>query len=150
MALLKSSYKCPGPGFTMDHLRKMSVESGIEYSNWGDASFPACSRVTIVAREPCLRGSLSCACSASAKFHARWSGWMVPGRRHLAQLGLEGPPGAVLGLRGWRRASPLARLPALLCVQGPLLCLQIHSHQDVLHILIKVLPWAGRPPDRWL
>lgn len=35
-------------------------------------------------------------------------------------------------------------------VQGPLLCLQIHSHQDVLHILIKVPPLAGRASAGWL
>lgn len=34
------------------------------------------------------------------------------------------------------------------CVQGLLLCLQIPSLQDVLHILIKVPPWAGRDSDR--
>lgn len=130
--------------------KKMSVESGIENFKWGDARpFLACSRGH---RAPqwTPRGSLLCGCSAPAKLHAWWSRWRVQGRHHLAWPALEGPPGAVLGLRGWRRASPLAGPLAPLQLQGLLLCLRIHSHQDVLHILIKVPPWAGRASDRWL
>lgn len=60
------------------------------------------------------------------------------------------PPGLERGQLHRGRSGGTERGPCISPVQGPLLCLHTHSHQDVLHILIKVPPWAGRAPARWL
>lgn len=75
---------------------------------------------------------------------------MVQGRQHHAQPALGGPPGAVLASGAGEGPAPPTWPACTARVQGPLLCLQIHSHQDVLHILIKVPPCAGRASDGWL
>lgn len=48
-------------------------------------------------------------CSAPTEAPARWRG------HHPCPACSEAPPGTGLGLRGWRRASPLAGLPVLPC-----------------------------------
>lgn len=63
----------------------------------------------------------------------------------MLQPALEGPPGTAL-------ASGAGDGPALPSYLGPRTA-PVSSdppHQDVLHILIKVLPWTGRASDRWL
>lgn len=107
-----------------------------------------------------LWGALFCeASSAPAELRAQLSadgGWCrtdVSTPQHalealLAQALASGAgegPSSTGGGGGGQRGSP-----CISPVQGPLLCLHTHSHQDVLHILIKVPPWAGRAPARWL
>lgn len=53
-------------------------------------------------------------------------------------------------LPGWRRASSKLVWPALLLSKAGSCAFRASSPQHVLHILIKVPPWAGRASDRWL
>lgn len=46
---------------------------------------------------------------------------------------------------GLEKGQPSGGASCTTRVQGPLLRLQIHSHQHVLHILIKVPPWLAGP-----
>lgn len=96
---------------------------------WGPSKPLFCAREAVLAQRSSVPGG---------------GGSVVGPGHHLSPACLEAPPGTVLGLRGWRRASHW--WGCLYChVQGLLLRLQIPSHQHVLHILIKVPPWLAGP-----
>lgn len=63
---------------------------------------------------------------------------MVQGRQRDTWSAWEGPPGAVLASGAGEGPAPPAGPPALLC-------LQVHAHQDVFHILIKAPPRLAGP-----
>lgn len=58
---------------------------------------------------------------------------------------LEAPAWRSARPRGLEKGQPTGGAACTPRVQGPLLCLQIHSPQHVLHILIKVPPWLAGP-----
>lgn len=146
--MLRSWYKCPGTGFMVGHLRKLVLRVG---SNIPTGVMPGPSwlalRVTVLACGPgeaLFRADVLPQLSSVPSEAGAWC------RADLASPACsEAPCGAGLGLQGWRRASPRWGCRYCLCPRTAPVSSH-HSHQDVLHILIKVPPWAGRASDRWL